>query len=258
MRYHWEPAARGDGTALAGLGSVTPFAVRVETGTGTPGLVEHVVHNAVPCLSFCLIHPRPGPFTDFHPVRVCAVRERWRTPVNAGQHRWKACWGQPLRSSNLLSSATLTSKTLYRDRWHPGVPGRVVSFSGLNLSVARPLHRMRRNYLARSRASRPALNREQHAAEACTLPFRRVRRTSAVDREDRPPTRRHVRPVAVGFGSEWAGQNDRYGVGGLRAGSGDLPSWLRPGLMEAADWACPGAGEWIRAATASARLIAAG
>jgi len=60
----------------------------------------------VPCLSFCLIHPRPGPFTDFHPVRVCAVRERWRTPVNAMQHCWKACWGQPLRSSNLLSSAT--------------------------------------------------------------------------------------------------------------------------------------------------------
>ena len=28
--------------------------------------------------------------------------------MNAGQHCWKACWGQPLRSSNLLSSATLT------------------------------------------------------------------------------------------------------------------------------------------------------
>ena len=26
--------------------------------------------------------------------------------MNAGQHYWKACWGQPLRSSNLLSSAT--------------------------------------------------------------------------------------------------------------------------------------------------------
>jgi hypothetical protein len=41
-----------------------------------------------------------------HRDRVCAVRERWRTPVNARQHCWKACWGQPLRSSNLLSSAT--------------------------------------------------------------------------------------------------------------------------------------------------------
>jgi len=60
------------------------------------------------CLSFCLIHSRPGPFTDVHPDRVCAVRGRWRTSVNAGQHCWKACWGQPLASSNLASSALLT------------------------------------------------------------------------------------------------------------------------------------------------------
>ena len=60
------------------------------------------------CLSFCLIHPRPGPFTSVRSGRVCAVRGRWRTSVNADQHCWKACWGQPLRSSNLLSSATLT------------------------------------------------------------------------------------------------------------------------------------------------------
>ena len=59
------------------------------------------------CLSFCLIHPRPGPFTSVRSDSVCAVRGRWRTPVNAGQHCWKACWGQPLRSSNLLSSATV-------------------------------------------------------------------------------------------------------------------------------------------------------
>ena len=61
-----------------------------------------------PCLSFCLIHLRPGPFTCDHPSRVRAGHGRWRTPVNTGQHCWKACWGQPLRSSNLLSSATLT------------------------------------------------------------------------------------------------------------------------------------------------------
>jgi len=59
-----------------------------------------------PGLSFGLIHPRPGPFTDVHADRVRAARGRWRTPVNAMQHCWKACWGQPLRSSNLLSSAT--------------------------------------------------------------------------------------------------------------------------------------------------------
>src|SRR5215470_11802 len=61
-----------------------------------------------PGLSFGLIHPHPGPFTDVHADRVRAARGRWRTPVNAMQHCWKACWGQPLRSSNLLSSATLT------------------------------------------------------------------------------------------------------------------------------------------------------
>src|SRR5438876_4834916 len=41
-------------------------------------------------------------------VTVSPGRGRWRTPVNAGQHCWKACWGQPLASSNLASSATLT------------------------------------------------------------------------------------------------------------------------------------------------------
>jgi len=45
------------------------------------------------CLSFCLIHPRPGPFTSVRSDSVCAVRGRWRTPVNAGRHCWKACWG---------------------------------------------------------------------------------------------------------------------------------------------------------------------
>jgi hypothetical protein len=59
-------------------------------------------------VSVSLIHPRPAPFTSGRPGRVRAGRGRWRTPVNAGQHCWKACWGQPLRSSNLLSSATLT------------------------------------------------------------------------------------------------------------------------------------------------------
>ena len=56
-----------------------------------------------PGLSFGLIHPRTGPFTGDHPDRVRAARGRWRTPVNAMQHCWKACWGQPLASSNLAS-----------------------------------------------------------------------------------------------------------------------------------------------------------
>jgi hypothetical protein len=65
-----------------------------------------------PGLSFGLIHPRTGPFTGGHPDRVRAARGRWRMPVNAMQQSWKACWGQPLRSSNLLSSATLTCKNI--------------------------------------------------------------------------------------------------------------------------------------------------
>ena len=88
-----------------------------------------VVGRPAPCLSFCLIHPRSAPFTDVHVDRVCAVRGRWRTPVNAGQHCWKACWGQPLRSSNLLSSAT--SDQAIHQAGHAfglGLQGCVVSF----------------------------------------------------------------------------------------------------------------------------------
>jgi len=54
------------------------------------------------------IHTRPAPFTSGHPDRVRVGRGRWRPPVNAGLHCWKACWGQPLKSSNLLSPASLT------------------------------------------------------------------------------------------------------------------------------------------------------
>jgi hypothetical protein len=71
-----------------------------------------------PGLSCGLIHSRPRPFTDGHPARVHARRERWRTSVNAGQHCWKACWVQALASSNLASSATLTSGDAgHRHRW---------------------------------------------------------------------------------------------------------------------------------------------
>ena len=58
------------------------------------------------CLSFCLIHLRPAPFTRDRPSRVRAGHGRRWTSVNGGQHCWKACWGQPLASSNLASSAT--------------------------------------------------------------------------------------------------------------------------------------------------------
>ena len=49
-------------------------------------------------------------FTGVRLGHVLAAHGRWRTRVNAGQRCWKACWGQPLRSSNLLSSAAMTCK----------------------------------------------------------------------------------------------------------------------------------------------------
>jgi hypothetical protein len=62
-------------------------------------------HGSRPGLKSGLTHPDPPPFTSGHAVCIRAVRGRWRTLVNAGHHCWKACWGQPLASSNLASSA---------------------------------------------------------------------------------------------------------------------------------------------------------
>ena len=47
------------------------------------------------------VHRRPRAAYQRRSRTVAAV-------VNIGQHCWKACWGQPLASSNLASSATLT------------------------------------------------------------------------------------------------------------------------------------------------------
>jgi hypothetical protein len=53
-------------------------------------------------------------------VTVHPGRGRSWTSVNAGHHCWKACWGQPLASSNLASSAILTCgfrpSSITRDR----------------------------------------------------------------------------------------------------------------------------------------------
>jgi hypothetical protein len=99
-----------------------------------PGLVSVLVS----------IHPRPPPFTGGHPSRVRAGRGRWRTPVNAGQHCWKACWVQALASSNLASSATLTCRNTDRRCRHPAprvpagltAPARPVSMASSRNSPA--------------------------------------------------------------------------------------------------------------------------
>ncbi len=52
--------------------------------------------------------------------------------MNAEAHTWKACWGQPLRSSNLLSSATLTCRNTGSVAGMRGLCAGVVSIRGLN------------------------------------------------------------------------------------------------------------------------------
>ena len=91
-----------------------------------------------PCLSFCLIHPRPGPFTDVHPDRVCAVRGRWRTPVNAGQHCWKACWGNPSRVRISYPPPCWPARTSVSDRYQAGSSCPVGSFDGLISPAVEP------------------------------------------------------------------------------------------------------------------------
>jgi len=60
------------------------------------------------CLSFCLIHGCPRMFTGDRTEYVRPGSGRWRSMANGDQQCWKACWGQPLASSNPASSATLS------------------------------------------------------------------------------------------------------------------------------------------------------
>jgi hypothetical protein len=71
-----------------------------------PQTRRSAVGRPASCLSFCLIHLRPAPFTSDRSSHVRAGHGRWRISVNGGQHCWKACWVQALASSNLASSAT--------------------------------------------------------------------------------------------------------------------------------------------------------
>ena len=83
-------------------------------------------HWPGPGFSFVL-HPRSPPFISGHPGRVWAVHGRWRTPVNVGQHCWKACWRQLIRSSNLLSSVMLTCGNASRGGRQAGAPEQRLS-----------------------------------------------------------------------------------------------------------------------------------
>src|SRR5215469_9822210 len=52
---------------------------------------------------------------------------RSRTGADAGAHTWKACWGQPLGSSNLASSATLACGNAIIQRSETVSTSRLVS-----------------------------------------------------------------------------------------------------------------------------------
>ena len=94
------PRRPGSGPGAAPTRSLDAYRASLRgraTRSGPPG----------PLSQFLSHSPPSGAVRRCSPDRVCAVRGRWRTPAIAGQHCWKACWGQPLRSSNLLSSAML-------------------------------------------------------------------------------------------------------------------------------------------------------
>jgi hypothetical protein len=154
---------------------------------GSPGrrarAASRPARRRQPSLISSLIHPRPAPFTDGRHESVRAGHGRWRPPVNAGQHCWKACWGQPLASSNLASSATLTCD----DALRPGSPAAPspermshflsqlspghMSYSGQTDLVAE----LDDSCCAWSGTSRTRMNRAAHAAKSCASACASVR-----------------------------------------------------------------------------------
>jgi len=66
-------------------------------------------------LKYGLIRLGSRASTKTPPVTVRPGHGRGGTLVNAGQHCWKACWGQPLASSNLASSA-ISDQAIHKPR----------------------------------------------------------------------------------------------------------------------------------------------
>ena len=96
--------------------------------------------------------------------------------VNAGQRCWKACWGQPLASSNLASSATLTCDdalgSCSRAALHPkarvSFPVSVEPWPYVVFRTNRCGGTLNDSRCTWSGTSRTYLNGTAHAAEACT------------------------------------------------------------------------------------------
>jgi hypothetical protein len=143
------------------------------TGHRSPGVL--IGRGPPSLLSQFLSHSRPGPFTSVRSDRVCAVHGRWRTSVNAGQHYWKACWGQPLGSSNLYPPPPLTCDDAHgscsRAALHPKhVSHFVFQLSPDLISYSGQIGVMARRDGARcawSGTSRTYLNGMAHAAKSC-------------------------------------------------------------------------------------------
>jgi hypothetical protein len=71
-----------------------PAGPRSQAGSASPGKPLSSASEVILCREVdtgLLIHLRPGPVTGGRPGRVRAGRGRWQTPVNRGQHCWKAC-----------------------------------------------------------------------------------------------------------------------------------------------------------------------
>jgi hypothetical protein len=106
MRYQWEPAARGDGTALAGprLRDAVCRPSRDWDRNARSGRARGPQRGA---LSQFLSHSSPS--GTVHRCSPGSCLRSSRTAADAGERRptlLESVLGQPLRSSNLLSSAT--------------------------------------------------------------------------------------------------------------------------------------------------------
>jgi hypothetical protein len=104
-----------------------------------PKTGRSAVGRPASCLSFCLIHLRPAPFTRDRSGHVRAGHGRWWTSVNGAQHCWKACWGQPLASSNLASSAT-SDQAIHKTRScvRPGLARLRSLIHSTHIGIKRP------------------------------------------------------------------------------------------------------------------------
>jgi len=91
----------------------------------------HTRAAPLPWLQFWLHSPAYSSVQEPHPPQPHRRSERSRTPLYPQTNIWKACWGQPLTSSNLVSSAIALTGQYDEgpDRPRSGSSSRCVSVS---------------------------------------------------------------------------------------------------------------------------------